>query len=356
MTVYDSYMKGLQAYIEALRKEEKNNIGTLRGGNTGFIDEKGVVYGTSSNCPRRSLLRMKGIEDDPVTIQNQIMFDGGISNEDIFVERLKDTCEEVHHDSKDYTTEWETSNGTKVTGRPDVIVVQKSGEKIGVELKGLFSLWKARDVLERRPKFDNLLQSAHYFYQLKKKGVLERYELLYINRNYFASNEMAAKLLPKYGSKWSEYIQYRFYELRPKKTGEGWTKGKITEQQYLDISRTAKADTVIAQPANIIPFCISYELRWNSNGHLAFRAVGDDSWKQSIITWDSIENYYETVSKMEETDILPKRPKEVRVDGKDKGYSGCDYCNLKPICTGTNKVTTVREFLERTEEFLDESK
>ena len=350
-TAYSLYMEGLQSCIEALREEEREKIGSLRGGNTGFIDERGVVYGTNSNCPRRSLLRAKGIEADPTTIQNQIMFDGGISNEDIFVERLKDQVDKIYHDSSDYATKWKTQNGTPVTGRPDVIIAAKNGEKIGIELKGLFSLWKARDVLERRPKFDNLLQSAHYFYQLKKNRILDRYELLYINRNYFASNEMAAKWLPKYGAKWSEYLQYRFYELRPKKSGEGWTKGKISEQEYLSMLNTAKADRVIAQPANIIPFCVSYELRWNDNGQLAFRAVGDSEWQESIINWEGIERYYETVSKMEETNELPKRPREVRVDGKDKGYSGCDYCPLKEVCLGSGRdkgAKNVDQFISRT--------
>jgi hypothetical protein len=345
-SAYSTYLKGLQLHIDSCNTKDGESA-NLRGGNSGFISEAGEVLGDASSCPRRAALRALSIDVDPTTVDNQIMFDGGLYNENAFIDRLKLAWDGEVISEEDTPTHWITDEGIPVTGRPDVVLLAKDGKpEIGVELKGVFSLWTARDILERRPKWNNLLQAAHYFYQLRASTGLNRYELLYISRSYYASNEMATRNLPNYGEKYSEYIDYRFYHWRPKKRGTGYTRAKATQEEY-DLAlakgiqwvstgeKSGRQPEFVAEAGNVRPFCISFELRWNEDAVLEWRGVKyAEEWKRSPITWAGIKRYYETAASLltGSTKSLPPKPKVVKADGSPKGYDGCGYCPLNDSC------------------------
>lgn len=345
-SAYKTYLEGLKIHIASSKTKDEEST-ALRGGNSGFINGAGEVLGDASSCPRRAALRALNIEVDPTTVDNQIMFDGGLYNEDAFVDRLKLAWDGEVVTEEQTPTKWTTDSGVAVTGRPDVILLAKDGTpEVGVELKGVFSLWTARDVLERRPKWNNLLQSAHYFYQLRKDKGLQKYELLYISRSYYAVNDMAARNLPRYGEKYSEYIDYRFYHWRPKRRGTGYTKAKATEEEYLeafqkgikyvDTGTKGTQPEYLAEAGNVRPFCVSFELRWTDDDVLQWRGVRyEEEWKTSPVSWAGIKRYYESSASllMEDKPKLPPKPKVVKADGSPKGYDGCGYCPLKDVCS-----------------------
>ena len=364
-SAYHIYLDGLQKHIDK-HSQKDGESSNLRGGNTGFVNSAGEVLGDQSSCPRRAALRALSIDVDPTTVNNQIMFDGGLYNEEAFIDRLKLAWDGDILTEEECATSWATSSGVQVTGRPDVVLLGKDGTyDTGVELKGVFSLWTARDILERRPKWNNLLQAAHYFYQLRKTKGLQKYELLYVSRSYYAVNEMAARYLPKYGETYSEYIDYRFYHWRPKRRGHGYTKAKIDEEEYLEASRrgiqyvdtgrTGAQPEYLAEAGNIRPFCISFELRWSADDILEWRGVRyADTWHHSPISWEGIRRYYEVSAQLLKGEqVLPPAPRVVKPDGTSKGYSGCTYCPLSKVC---DKAKTWDEVLDGAKKLVDTTK
>lgn len=345
VSVREMHEQGLIEAIEEHAKSDSETTGILRGGNTGIILADGTPVGS---CPRLAALRMNGVTVQKTTPQDQIMFDGGLANEDYFFERVgrvwtKSGGTMVHE--SDTPSSWTTSSGIKVTGRPDGVLLCRDGVPIrGVELKGVFSLWRARDTLERKPVLKHLAQAAHYMCALG----LEEYELVYVSRSIYAVNDMAAKLLPRYGAKWSEYLDYRFYKYRPWKNNPSkFTKSVITEEEYLanqrgkfiDAGRHGRVLEYVAEAGNVRPFCISFEMRAvGDEKRIEYKCTesGED-WTPSPVTWNNIREFFEVSASVATGGPLPPRPIELKADGTNKGYSGCRYCSLNEKCN-TAKV------------------
>ncbi len=294
---------------------EVAKLGNLRAGNSGMMSATGDFAGA---CPRVAHLRQLGIEVDPPDDSKVIMFQLGTANEDVvYADLLKTKAEdEVILREEEIPIEWFTSNGTRVTGRPDMVVCHvppaMDGKRIpifGVEIKSIASVWTTRDVLgEQQPKLPHLIQAGHY---AAKLGI--PFRLLY---KQYAIQEIpgwkggggspgwSQKLFPKKGEPGSESIDYE--------------KGRIQ------------------------PFELVYEIEFDSSSEKRLRyrresPNGAGEWTRTLVTLGDIERFYEHVSKMSETGDLGRRPLTIDALGKEKNYSNCSYCPLLETCDKTEK-------------------
>lgn len=304
-SILEIYLEGQKRKLAGEVAAEAGKAGTLRAGNTGVMTGKGEVVGA---CHRKTYLRMKGISGyDPVTFSKSLMFSAGVNNEDLWVEILEAAQEQglVIRREADIPIKWDC-DGIEVTGRPDVVLGTETDSvftpSIGLELKLVSSLWTARDVLFKgKPKVVHLMQAGHYAYQL---GI--PFELWYSCRTNFAitdyseSRFFASKNFPKQGQTLSKYCSYN-------------EKGQIL---------------------NIEPFIHGYQIRWNNKEQLEYRAVNEEKWVQTFITWNGIRSYYEYIARMEKDDTLGPRPTNKEADGTDGGFDLCDarYCPLSYVC------------------------
>ena len=278
----------------AHREEEKGKVGTLRGGNSSILTKEGHVLG---KCARQTLLRYKGIEiEDPHT-NKQIMFDLGIVNEEVWYNKLSKVWPGTILREEEVSTKWTTSSGINVTGRPDIVLCSAdSTPLLGLELKAVCSLWTARDVLfEGKPKWDHLVQAAHYSMELDIP-----FRLCYTSYVNYAVPAWAARHFPVEGGHGSELIEYN-------------DKGK---------------------PKHVGPFYVVYELEWDDEGHLIYSLEDGDTPPVAIpeINRENIQRYYELINQMEEDKQLGPRPLTLKGDGSRANYSACDYCPLIEVC------------------------
>lgn len=318
--------EGRQLARSAHVAEDVNKMGTLRAGNSGIMSPQGEIAGS---CHRLAHLRSLGIQLDEPDDSKLIMFQLGTANEDVIYRDLLHTCteNEVVLRETEIPTRWLTKNGTPVTGRPDAVVCIREGVDattgapitkplFGIEIKSVASVWTSRDVLgEQKPKTENLIQAAHYAWQI---GV--PFRLMY---KMYAIQEIPGwsqgkdkpgwtqKLFPKEGEPGSEYIDYK--------------KGRIQ------------------------PYEIVYEIRLSqgSEGFVEYRkepptsaGSSDEGWTRTLIQTEDIRQYYEFVSQMAEKKELGPRPMNIGPDGKKKSWSKCDpqYCSLTEVCDKKEKL------------------
>ena len=315
--------------------KEKLKRGVLRAGSTGMLSSEGEVVGA---CHRVSLLRSKGVEVDPPSASALIMFELGYANEDVIYKSLVSSLlegESVKRE-EEIPISWTTSNGTLVTGRPDIAVLDSTGKiTMGIELKSVHSMWTARDVLfGRKPKLPNLAQAAHYMWKLG----LQDYKLMYksysqLGQGMVGTDNWVSRMLPKHGDEGSEYIEY-----------SEDTSGKFTIK-------------------HIKQFEIVYDLMFDKHGRLLYRVEGVKTpWNTTILTRQGIEAYFELVSKMEATKNLGPRPSAIDALGKKLSYSACKYCPLNQTCTTFQKagydkwMVEVLKTVEENKKALAESK
>lgn len=321
--------------------KEADKVGILRAGSSGTITEHGEVAGS---CLRKSHLRSLGIELDAPTEDKLIMFDLGFASEDIIYEKLKQTVGEGHTilREEEIPISWFTTNGTRVTGRPDIVIcknesqiivpsgtqvidawdrailtsglapisVSKSVPVLGIELKSVHSVWVAREVVfNRKPKLSNLIQAAHYAWRLGVQasgpgGQALPYKLTYTNYSQLGQgmvgNDWILKQFPRPGQPLSEYVEFN-------------PKGQIK---------------------HIRQFEIVYDIRFNDAGVLQYKLEQetDKQWTDTVVTRDGIESYFEFVSRMASDDALGPRPAQIDTLGNKAGYKDCDYCPLKATC------------------------
>lgn len=262
---------------------EAQKLGTMRGGNTGAL-VNGKYYG---KCARLSWLRSVGLEL-PIEPNTYEMFDAGYANEDI-VARLLTASGTAFQQEEECPIEWVLPNGTKVQGRPDVLVHQ-DGKSTGIELKLVSSIWTAKGVhYDLRPKSDHLLQAAHYAYQL---GV--PYTLTYISRCYWHLS-----------------------------TAPSWLRDKFRGDVY-DVDYREDGE-----PLRIRPFRRHYDLEWRDDV-LWYQTEGTE-WRKTRLTWQAVVDYYTIASQLGEATELPAPPCGVSIDGS-KSYKACDYCDLADVC------------------------
>lgn len=332
-------IEGRQLARKKHRDQDLLKLGNLRAGNSGMMSPGGEVVGS---CHRIAHLRSLGIELDPPPDSRLIMFQVGTANEDLVAADLKHTCapNEVVLREEEIPIEWMTGNGTKVTGRPDMVVCQLSEivptisgivstarPVFGVEIKSIASVWTSRDVLgERMPKMEHLIQAAHYSWKL---GV--PFRLLY---KQYAIQEIPGwkgtggapgwgqKLFPRRGEPGSEHIDYEMGRIQP------------FEIVY-ELEWAPKPAKVPSKPAEDVKVGSEAPGLGPTGRLLRFRQEGTRKWTLSLVSDSDIERFYEFVSKMATTENLGPRPSNVNPEGKEKNWSRCDskYCVLSETCT-----------------------
>ena len=312
MKLQDRIDKARQLERQGHIDKEQNKIGVLRAGSTGIMSSEGEFAGA---CPRVSLLRSKGFEVDPPKDEAFIMFELGYANEDVILKQLQTTLSpgEILRKEEEVPIKWVTENGTEVTGRPDLVIGVEELDadkevifvpRVGIELKSVHSMWTARDVLfGRKPKLPNLAQAAHYMWKLG----LQDYKLMYKSYSQLgqgmAGNEWITKMFPRPGEPDSQYVEYTESE----KTGKYTIK-------------------------HIRQFEIVYDMSFDKNGRVRYKVEGEKSWTVTILTQDSINNYFEFVSRMEHDKVLGSMPIAVDALGAKQNYTQCKYCPLYKTC------------------------
>ena len=294
--IQELFERGTAALVAAHAELEKTKLGILRAGNTGLLLGDGRVAG---KCARLTYLRYKGVTVEEPDHSRELMFAAGRSNEDSWLEVLRaaDPTLCIRRE-EEIPISWQTPSGVLVTGRPDIVIGhERNGVFVpenGIELKQASSLWTVRDVgIQMKPKMLHLMQGAHYSWQL---GI--PFELWYTNRTDFAVMGWAQKNFPRPGEPGSERCQYN-------------DKGEIKK---------------------VLPFVQGYELDWTSKDQLRYRPVGDGPWTYTVITKQSIIDYFDTVAMMGETNVLPPAPVNIEADGQKGGYNICSYCPLQATC------------------------
>ena len=298
----DLVKDGIQHIQQEHAESETKKRGILRAGSTGLLFSDGAIAG---KCARQTYLRLEGIEAGEDDASREFMFAAGRTNEDSWVDLFRRAgipAENIKRE-EEIPISWQTRSGRTVSGRPDIVLGEPRQEKWvpikGIELKLVSSLWTARDVaIKQEPKAMHLMQAAHYSWKL---GDLP-FELWYTSRADFAINGWAQKNFPKQGQKGSQYCQYN-------------DKGEVLKT---------------------VPFIVGYQLDWNK-GVLEYQSLTtpNSKWVPTIVTKRGIEDYFELVDSMVQSDSLPPRPLNVTATGEKGGYSICSYCPLQSVCDKT---------------------
>lgn len=311
-----------QAFLEMQAEraaKEETKVGILRAGNAGLMDD-GQFAGA---CPRLAYLRMIGLEANGVDEDQNLMLESGLGNEELWVSALQRKWPGQIKQEEEIPIAWETKNGTRVTGRPDIVLCDKEGKPVrGLELKLVCSVWTARTVLMGHPKLTHLTQAAHYSWKIGEcyglEGPLE-FELWYTSRVNWALVGWMQRHFPNQGQQNSEFIDYQ------------------EENGYLN-------------PFRIQPFKIGFEISLGEKltDVVKYRQIGTTDWKESIVSRARIADFYDFVSQMETNKELGPRPKALKVYGDKENYSPCKYCPaLKDICDSTKQFDEWKAAVQR---------
>lgn len=284
MQIKNLLWKGHEQLRKQKEEKEKGKRGTLRGGNSGAIIE-GDIYG---KCPRISLLRKHGI-DIPKEPNRELMFQAGETSELSVVAVLQALGYTVKAQEEVGTT-WQTTDGTPVTGSPDVVFYRNAGQQRALELKLVSSMWTAYNLLAKdKPSSDHIIQAAHY-------------SLHTPNTPYYLT-----------------YVSRSDYHVGLYKWMDGALRGS-TDVEWKD-----------GKAFKMLPFYKTYMLHWQKNGKLALISDVGRHYTTKI-TRQSIEAYYERIQEIERTQQLGARPTNKHVVDELDSYSPCDYCPLKLVC------------------------
>lgn len=307
------YSAGISRLADAHDLKESDKKGILRAGNTGVLLSGGKMGGP---CARQTLLRFEGLRYDSIEDSKRLMFDAGLSNEDIWIASLKeglaaagDTTTVIRRE-EEIPIRWTTPSGVTVTGRPDIVLGKMDGENfvptLGLELKLVSSVWTARDTgVMLEPKFVHLLQAGHYGWQLNVP-----FELWYTNRAEFAV-----------GSGWEQRTFPAQKDLLTDVLEFGQSKGKTTVKKVLQFRQ-------------------GYAIEWTSKGQLKYRPILEGKelpWTFTPITKEGIIGYYEAVVSQKSQKKLAPRPVTLKADGSPGTFNNCDYCPLKYLCDSSEK-------------------
>jgi hypothetical protein len=286
----------------------KEKEGQLRAGNAGIMLPDGNLAGS---CPRLAYLRLKGI-DLPADEDRAVMFEFGRQNEVILIDKLKRQFKDSLVITGDdvNSINWKLPSGRTVSGRPDIVIADKSGKPLVVlEAKMICSLWTGKSVrLENAPKLPHLIQAAHYASKLACPC-----KLVYIQSVDFQIPWGGAIKWPEQGSPEGACIEYK---VRDQKVGKG---------------PTAKTQRV-ACAQKLLPGRKVYDVEMHE-GSIRYRDEQSSSfWTVTPITQEGIEGYYEHIDRMEAKGDLGPRPLALKGCGDFESYVPCDYCDLKAAC------------------------
>jgi len=308
------YDAGIRKLADEHEAKEADKLGILRAGNTGVLINDGEVVGT---CARQTYLRFIGIRYEAIEDSKRLMFDAGLSNEDIWITSLKEGLAAKGDDrtvirrEEEVPVSWVTPSGVKVTGRPDIVLGEMQGEsfvpRLGLELKLVSSVWTARDTgVMLEPKLVHLMQAGHYAWQLNIP-----FQLWYTNRAEFA-------------------------------VGSGWEQGTFPPKENLltqvlefGEKKDKRTGRTVKTVKKVLQFRQGFELEWTKGKQLKYRPILADKeleWTWTPITQAGIVSYYEAVLRQPEEKRLAPRPKSLKPDGSAGTFSLCDYCPLQAVC------------------------
>lgn len=301
------YDLGIKRLADQHELKEADKRGILRAGNTGVVNGSEVI----GTCARQTLLRYEGIKYESIEDSKRLMFDAGLSNEDIWIQSLREGLTELGDTStiikreEEIPISWVTPSGVQVTGRPDLVLGELTDDKfvpkLGLELKLVSSVWTARDTgVMLEPKLVHLMQAGHYSWQL---GV--PFQLWYTNRAEFAvGSGWEQKTFPPRENLLTDILEF------------GESKGKTTVKKVLQFRQ-------------------GFQLEWTRGGQLKYRPIlsGKElDWTWTPITQQGIIDYYELVVSQAKDKQLAARPKSLKSDGSPGTFSLCDYCPLQAVC------------------------
>lgn len=301
------YDLGIKRLADQHELKEADKRGILRAGNTGVVNGPDVI----GTCARQTLLRYEGIKYESIEDSKRLMFDAGLSNEDIWIQSLREGLTELGDTStiikreEEIPISWVTPSGVQVTGRPDLVLGELTDDKfvpkLGLELKLVSSVWTARDTgVMLEPKLVHLMQAGHYSWQL---GV--PFQLWYTNRAEFAvGSGWEQKTFPPRENLLTDILEF------------GESKGKTTVKKVLQFRQ-------------------GFQLEWTRGGQLKYRPIlsGKElDWTWTPITQQGIIDYYELVVSQAKDKQLAARPKSLKSDGSPGTFSLCDYCPLQAVC------------------------
>lgn len=277
-------------------KLEASKVGNLRAGNTGILEGDDI----GGKCHRLSLLRAEGYVVEEISKDRDLMFDAGNGNEDLWNAKLAKSWPYSIKREEDIPVGWSTTNGTKVTGRPDLVLMDAEGKpQHGLEFKLVSSMWTARDVLLGKPKPAHVMQAAHYSMLLDVP-----FDLVYTSRSDYGVTGWAQKHFPQKGSPNAKFAEYN-------------EKGEIKK---------------------VLPFNKMFPLRFTDSGVIELQKDPETgTWHETIVSKKRIMDYFEFVSTMRERRDLGPRPQNVDAFGEKMSYSLCQYCPLKQHCDDFEK-------------------
>lgn len=271
-------LDGHAALQEEKAKAEKEKLGIYRIGSVGAVTDDGRVIG---NCHRIAMARSLGIET-PKDLSSLIMFAAGENNELYWEDKLTASGFKGKIEMQ-RQIEMEV-DGLKVTGRPDVILIDEDGSEFGIELKGIYGTSTAvLTKLSGKPKPEHLVQSAAYSMFMNDMS----YALAYTNAN--------------------------------------WIKPHYAEQKKHGIK-------------NILPFVKIFYLEWR-DGVVFYRDEDSDEWVQTVITKEGIKNFYRLVHEMKQEKDLGPRLNASYADGSKNKWGdegSCTYCDFVSACAKTS--------------------
>jgi len=309
------YNAGIKRLADIHDDKEAGKLGILRAGNTGIV----IGSKFAGQCARQTLLRLEGIKYEEIEDNKRLMFDAGLSNEDIWIQSLvsglaaKGLSDKlVIRREEEVPISWTIPSGILVTGRPDIVLGTEGTEgtfspMLGLELKLVSSTWTARDVgVMLEPKLQHLMQAAHYSWQLNVP-----FQLWYTNRAEFSV-----------GSGWEQ-------STFPKK------KDLLTDVLEFGTRKDKRTGRMLEYVKKIKQFRQGFQLEWTDKGQLKYKPLlshTDLSWTLTPITQDGIIKYYEAVVAQKTKKKLAPRPSVLKADGSEGNFKACDYCPLKSIC------------------------
>lgn len=178
----------------------------------------------------------------------------------------------------------------EVHGSPD-LAIDFEGKTFGVELKCVFSANTAILVsLDRKPKNENLIQALAY-----QQATGLPWVLMYSNPNYFKGYH---------------------------------------NKKYVSIE----------------PFYSIFYLKWE-DGVAYYRHEFEDEWVKTLITEQSVADFYNLVDEMDRTKDLPPPPTGHYVDGTAAKYPDpCGLCDFRAACADWDMNQDYDRWLEKCKE------
>lgn len=330
--IRQAFYLGLKRMQMEHDEAEKLKLGILRAGNAGILTSEGFA----GKCARLSYLRFKGIKVDDGEDSKEHMFAAGRFNEDIWMEKLKRGWPGRILREEEIPTKWSADNGTLVTGRPDIMLCDNEGKpQIGIELKLISSINTAKTILfQKQPKFEHVIQAVHYSWQTNVP-----FEIWYTSTVNWHPTDWMKKALPNSLSpNWDELVKLDAFEIGyykniMSKNGNKYQKA-INQQEFLAGSHGKEPGQVIAGVKKLLPFTIGYELKITDTAVYFRTASSKDEWTKTPVTVQGIKDYYNFISKMDETDILPTPGRNIDILGEDLPWDNAMYCPLGELCCG----------------------